>query len=370
MSRARAVVISIVSLLIILAIIVGIKGEQINFMIKSGESFQQPPTTVAMYDVGEQVWPRSLMAVGTLEAEQGLTLRAEISGRINAIHFEGGQQVNAGDVLVEQESGNEQAQLRAAKARLTLAESSLNRLIALRKQQSVSESAIDEARQQLESAKGDVDNLTTTLAKKRIVAPFSGRLGLKQVYLGQDLQAGTAVVSLQAVDSLKVNFNIPQKWLNQVKPGYIVNVTTRQGETVSGEVIATAAEIDPMTRNLTVQARIPNAEQSLLPGLAVDVEVELPNPQTVLAVPATAILFAPYGDTVFVVEDNNGQQVVRQQFVRLGESRGDYVAVEVGLQAGQRIVRAGGFKLFNGMPVVEGKNPEPALSLNPQPNDA
>ena len=372
MSRLAAFGVAVVLLIVVVGGIALIKGGQIGYMIEAGENFQQPPTAVSMTKVERQTWPRTLTAVGTLEADQGMMLKAEINGRISKVHFESGQNVKAGDVLVEQESGNEKAQLRAAEARLDLAKSTLKRLEALREQQSVSESAFDEARQQVASAEADVDNLKTTLAKKRIVAPFSGRLGLRQIYAGQDLQAGTQLVSIQAVDSLKVNFNVPQIWLNKIKPGYGVNVTTRTGETMRGEVVATAAEIDPLNRNLTIQARIPNKDKALIPGLAVDVEVELPDPQVVLAIPTSAILFATYGDTVFVVNpaENGGPSTVRQQFIRLGDRRGDFTAVEAGLEEGQTIVTSGGFKLFNGMAVTKSDKPEPDVSLNPQPNDA
>ena len=372
MSRAGAFLTTIAALVVIIVAILVIKGEQIAYMIDAGENYQQPPETVSAVNAEEQVWSRNLRAVGTVEAFQGLTLRSEISGRVSKIHFESGQMIKAGDVLVEQESGNEEAQLRAAKSRLTLASNNLKRLVSLREQQSVSQSALDEAEQQLESAKGDVDNLSTTLRKKRIVAPFDGRLGIRQVYTGQDLQAGTAIVSLQSIDKLRVNFNVPQQWLKEIEKGYTVSVDNRQGDEVSGEVFAIAAEIDQATRNLQVQAIIPNNNKIMLPGMSVDVQVELPNPNTVLAVPISAVLFAPYGDTVFVIEPaKKGEPAtVRQQFVRLGKTRGDYVAVEAGLEVGQRIVSAGAFKLFNGMKVVEGKLEQPEYKLDPQPSDA
>lgn len=372
MSRLVAFVLSVVAIILIVLVIVGIKGMQIGFMMQSGESYTQPPESVSVASVEAQSWPETLSAVGALAAWQGLVVSAEVSGRISAIHFESAQQVAAGDVLLEQESGNEKAQLRATLAKRNLARSTLQRLVALKQKQSVSQSALDEAAEQVESAEGDVENLQTTLAKKRIVAPFSGRLGIQQVYLGQDLQAGDAVVSLQSLDQLKVNFTLPQHWYGRIKPGYKVDVFTKQGVNVTGEVLATAAEIDSSTRNLHVQARIDNTEHALLPGMSVALQVELPNPSEVLAIPNTAVLYAPYGDTVFVVEkgENGGPDTVRQQFVRLGEARGDFVAVEAGLQAGQKVVSAGAFKLFNGMPVQATDKPEPERNLNPQPADS
>ena len=372
MSRRIAVLFSIVLLVVIIAVIGGIKFMQIGYMIDSGASFSQPPETVSTTQVELQTWPDSISAVGSLAAWQGLTVSAEVSGRISAIHFESGQQVQAGDVLVEQESGNEQAQLRVIQAQLSLAKSNLKRLIALRDKQSVSQSALDEAQQQVESAEGEVENLKITLSKKRIVAPFSGRLGIRKVYIGQDLQVGTELVTLQSIDQLRVNFRVPQQLLSKVQPGYEVIVGTVQGDRREGEILATAAEIDSSSRNLHVQAKISNPQHKLLPGMSVGLQVNLPTAQQVLAIPSTAVLYAPYGDTVFVVEagNNGGPDTVRQQFVKLGVTRGDFVAVEAGLEQGQRIVSAGAFKLFNGIPVVEGKNPEPIRSLNPQPTDS
>ena len=372
MPRWVAVVISIIMLGILIGGIIAVKGMQFAFMMDSGASFAQPPETVSVTDVEYQTWPENLTAVGALAAWQGLTVSAEISGRVSAIHFDSGDEVTAGQLLVEQESGTEQARLRAAKAKRELAKRNLTRLNALKQQQSVSQSNIDEAQQQLEAAESEVEDLQVTLAKKRIVAPFGGRLGIRQVYLGQDIQVSDPIVSLQSIDQLRVNFTLPQHWFDRIRPGYKVQVFTKQGVNASGNVLATAAEIDPSTRNLHVQAKIDNADHKLLPGMSVGLLVELPNPRDVLAIPNTAVLYAPYGDTVFIVEpgENGGPDTVRQQFVRLGEARGDFVAVEAGLEAGQRVVSAGAFKLFNGMAVKETDNPEPVRSLDPKPADS
>lgn len=372
MSKVASFVWVIVLLVVIIAVIVGIKAGQINFMIESGESYRPPPEAVSIVEVEQQRWSTSLSAVGSLAAWQGLQINAEVSGRVSAIHFESGDQVSAGDLLVEQASGNELAQLRAATARRDLAKSNLTRLVELVKKQSVSKSALDEAKQQVESAEGDVDNLETTLSKKQIIAPFSGRLGIRQIDLGQDLQVATPIVTLQSIDKLKVDFTLPQDWFSKVKPGYKVLVQTKQNGTVNGQITATAAEIDSSTRNLRLQAVIDNTAKTMLPGMSVGVIVELPETNDVLVIPSTAVLFAPYGDTVFVVEkpDNGGPSVVRQQFIRLGDTRGDYVSVEAGLEVGQTVVSAGAFKLFNGMAVVESSNPEPERSLTPNPSDS
>lgn len=369
MSRTRVVILSVALIIALVAIIGGIKAMQIGYMIDTGASFSQPPETVSVAVVEQQNWPNSITAVGSLEAWQGLTVSAEMSGRVSVISFESGERVKAGDLLIEQESGNEQAQLRAATSKLVLARSSLQRLQSLQKQQSVSQSAIDEALQQAESAESEVQNLQITLSKKKIFAPFDGLLGIRQVDIGQELQAGTEIVTLQSLDQLRVNFRVPQQWLHKVETGYTVMVGTTSSNLTKGEIIARAAEIDRASRNLHVQAKIGNPDQQFLPGMSVGIIVNLPDSSDVLVVPNTAVLYAPYGDTVFIVEAPQAGKpaTVRQQFVRLGQTRGDFVVIEAGLEAGQQVVSAGAFKLFNGMPVVVSKQPEPVRSLQPSP---
>jgi membrane fusion protein (multidrug efflux system) len=372
MSHRTAILFSIVLLLLIVLVIGGIKAMQIGYMMDSDASFAQPPETVSVSQVEMQTWPNNLPAVGSLEAWQGLTVTAEVDGRVGKINFESGQKVKAGDILIEQESGNVEAQLRSSIARLDLANNNLRRLFSLRDKQSVSQSALDEAAQLVDSAKAEVDDLRITLAKKHITAPFDGRLGIRKVYLGQDLLEGTELVTLQSIDQLRVNFRVPQQWANMIKPGYPVRVGTQQGDRVNGEVIAMAAEINAQSRNLHVQAKIDNSQHTLLPGMSVGLRITLPDSEQVKVIPNTAVLYAPYGDTVFVIE--KGQEgtpdTVRQQFVTLGTTRGDFVVVEEGLEVGQQIVSAGAFKLFNGMAVVQSDKPEPSRSLDPQPTDS
>ena len=372
MSRRAAILFSVILLFVIVLVIAGIKAMQIGYMKDSDASFTQSPETVSVSPVEMQTWPNHLLAVGSLEAWQGLTMAAEVDGRVAKINFESGQEVKAGDILLEQEAGNVNAQLRSAIARLNLAKSNLRRLLALRDKQSVSQSSIDEAAQLLDSAKADKDDLSITLAKTHITAPFDGRLGIRKVYFGQDLTLGTELVTLQSIDQLRVNFRVPQHWFSKIKTGYPVLVGTPQGIRVEGEIIAIAAEVNAQSRNLHVQAKIDNAQHQLLPGMSIGLRITLPDTEKVLVIPNTAVLYAPYGDTVFVIE--KGQQgkpdTVRQQFVKLGRSQGDFVSVEEGLTPEQEVVSAGAFKLFNGMAVVQGELPEPELSLAPQPTDS
>src|SRR5690606_2851144 len=289
---------------VILLLVGGIKAAQVMAMIESGESFVPPSESISTFTVENQSWPNVFSALGTVEADEGIVIGAEVSGRVQRIAFNSGEQVEVGTVLIELESGNEQAQLRAATARLKLAQSNYERLEQLREKNSISESELDTALQQRESAQADVEDLKTTLAKKVVRAPFSGRLGIRQVDLGKDLMVGAPIVSLQATDRVRVNFSVPQQWLVKMSKGQQVEVRIGDDSdhTVNGVVTAIGAEINTATRNAVVQSSLDNAGQLLIPGMAVETRVTLTDPLNVMAVPGTAILHAPFGDTVFVIE--------------------------------------------------------------------
>jgi membrane fusion protein (multidrug efflux system) len=279
-------------------------------------------------------------------------------------------------------------------------------MVQLRKKNTVSQNELDTALQQKESAKGDVDNLRTTVDKKVVRAPFDGRLGIRKVDLGQDLAVGTQIVSLQATNRVRVNFPVPQHWLVKMTKGLPVTVQLGDGSNnvVTGEVTAIGADINAATRNATVQSSLENVSNQFIPGMAVETRVTLSNPQKVLAVPTTAVIFAPFGDTVFVIEKDNGQAhpdkagddkikteqnkakqdkdaknqtaqtqqgglKARQQFVRLGKSRGDFIEIADGLKAGDQVVSAGAFKLTNGQSVVISKTAQPDFKAEPKPID-
>lgn len=369
----KSILIALVVLLVVIGVIAGIKGGQIGFMIDQGKKFVPPPESVTSAAVEMQNWPNSYSATGTVEADEGITVVAEVQGKVKRIAFKSGERVKAGDIILEQESGNEEAQLSAASARLRLATANFERLAELKTKNTISQSELDLARQQKESAQGDVDNLKTTLQKKVMRAPFDGRLGIRQVDLGQDLAVGAAIVSLQATNRVRVNFPVPQGWLSKMSKGLTVTVALGNGvaDKLSTQVTAIGAEINPTTRSATVQASLDNANNQLSPGMAVQVEVTLSDPRPLLAVPVTSIIFAPFGDTVYVIEagEKPGSLKARQQFVRLGQSRGDFIEVVEGLQAGQKVAAAGGFKLFNGQSVVESPNKPPEYKLDPKPSD-
>src|SRR5688572_22216261 len=374
MNNAKSIGIAVASLLGIVAIAAGIKFTQFAAMGQAQESTPPPSETVSTFTTEVQKWPNSYTAMGTVEASEGIVITAEVAGKVKEIRFKSGEQVKKGTVILVQESGNEQAQLSAAEARLRLAKSTHERLVELHKRNTVSQSDLDTAVQQMGSALGDVNDLKATLDKKLVRAPFDGRLGIRQVDLGEDLQVGGAIVSLQATNSVRVNFPVPQFWLVQMDRGLPVEVNVGDGSnsTISGEITAIGAEISAVTRNAIVQSYLQNENSLLIPGMAVETKVTLSDPQEVLAVPSTAIIYAPFGDTVFVIEadEKEGTYKARQQFVRLGKARGDFVEIVDGLKAGDVVASAGAFKLLNGQAVTVGTLPTPEFKLEPTPADS
>jgi membrane fusion protein, multidrug efflux system len=373
MNKIKAFFIALLLLILVFVVLAGVKGSQIAMMMASGEDFVPPPESVSVTAVTRQSWSNSFTAIGTVLADEGVVVSAEVSGKVKRIAFKNGAYVEAGTVLLEQESGNEQAQLRAAMARLTLTKQNYKRLVELRRDIIATQSELDTSKQQLDSAQADVDNLSLTLEKKVLRAPFSGRLGIRVVDIGADLQPGSEVVSLQASNRVKVNFPVPQHKLKAISIGLPVSVSLDQHSVVvQGEVTAIAPELNSVSRNAIVQSLLDNNDKALVPGMAVSVNVTLAEPSQVLAVPATALIYAPFGDTVFVVEKakQGAGLLARQQFVRIGASRGDYVEILEGINEGDEVVTSGAFKLFNGQSVIKTDSPAPQYSLNPTPTDA
>ncbi|MCJ7830271.1 MAG: efflux RND transporter periplasmic adaptor subunit, partial [Desulfobacterales bacterium] len=316
--------------------------------------------------------------VGSLVAVQGLTVSAELSGKIVKIAFEAGSKAKAGDVLIQQDTASESAQIRAAESAAALAKINFERSRKLLPQKVISQSDFDNAEAQYRQAVAQVDNLRAIIAKKTIRAPFAGSLGIRQVNLGQILNEGQPIVSLQALDPIYVNFLLPQQHLAQIQSGFTVQVTTDMlpGRVIEGAITAINPQVDAATRNIEFQATVKNPEEQLRPGMFVKVAVVLPVQDRVLAIPATAVLYAPYGDSAFIVEDKSDEKsgkatlVVRQQFLRLGEKRGDFIAVLSGLQEDQTVVSTGAFKLRNGQAVVVDNTLVPEFKLAPKPQDS
>jgi membrane fusion protein (multidrug efflux system) len=370
----KRIILTIVGLIVLIGILGGIKGLQISKMVAHGKKFVPPPTTVTTFEVHPESWEPLLTSVGSLEAVQGVMVTAELKGKVENIAFEPGAIVRAGDLLVQQDISSETAQLRASEAAVALAKITLKRTRKLLTEKTVSQSQYDNAEAQYKQTAAQVDNIRATIAKKTIRAPFAGRLGIRLINLGQTLNEGDAIVSLQSFNPIFVNFSLPQQQLAQIRPGLIVRMTTDAlpGRTIEGKITAINPAVDAATRNIRVQATAANPGEQLRPGMFVNVSVVLPAQEKVLPIPATAVLYAPYGDSVFIVKEKKSEKTgrpgkfVRQQFIRLGKKRGDFIAALSGLKEGETIVSTGVFKLRNGQAVVVNNSLAPEFKLNPK----
>ncbi len=365
-------------LILLVGLLGGIKLLQFQTMFAAGAAMTLPPEPVTTAAVRAEAWSPAIEAIGSLSAVQGVIVAAELDGKIVHVTFEPGTAVKAGDLLVQQDTSTEEAQLRAAEASVALAKISLNRAKELVAQATISQSELDSADAQFKQAVAQADNIRATIAKKTICAPFSGRLGIRLVNLGQSLKAGDPVVSLQALDPIFADFLLPQQRLQDLTRGLVVRVTSDTlppGRFIEGQITAINPDVDSATRNVRVQATLANPDERLHPGMYVNLRVVLPTTEHVLIIPATSVLYAPYGDSVFVVEDPKDAgpgaagKVVRQQVVRLGERRGDFVVVSSGLKAGETVVTTGAFKLRSGVAVTVDNRLAPDAQLAPQPGD-
>jgi membrane fusion protein (multidrug efflux system) len=378
MHMTKRIILTILSVLVMIGILGGIKGLQINRMMAIGSQSTPPPETVTTAVVRTESWESLITSVGSLKAVQGVMLTAELTGKVVRIAFEPGAKVKAGDLLLQQDISSEEAELRAAEAALAVAKLDLERSRKLLASKAVAKAKYDSDNAQYKQALARIDGIRATIRKKTIRAPFAGRLGIRLVDLGQILNEGEPIVSLQTIDPIFVNFSLPQQQLEQVKPGLKVRVATDAlpGQVIEGEITAISPEVDVATRNIKIQATVANHQERLRPGMFVKVTVVLPSREEVRAIPATAVLYAPYGDTVFVIHDkksekgNQAVKVVRQKIVQLGEKRGDFVAIVSGLDKGETVVSTGVFKLRNDQAVVVDNTLAPAFKLAPKPEDS
>jgi membrane fusion protein (multidrug efflux system) len=374
----KRIIYTMVGLIAVIGVLAGIKALQIGKMIAHGEQSVPPPLPVNTAVVHRESWQSLLTSVGSLEAVQGVMVTAELTGKVVRIGFEPGTMAQAGALLVQQDISSEKAQLRGAEAALDLAKVNLERLSKLLADGAIAQSQYDDAGAKFKEDAAQVDNIRAIIAKKTIRAPFAGRLGIRLVDLGQTLNEGDEIVSLQSLDPIFVNFLLPQQEVSQIQLGLRVQVTTDAlpGQTIEGKVTAINPQVDSSTRNIRVQATVANSQEHLRPGMFVKVALVLPVQDKVLAIPATAVLYAPHGDSVFVVEEKKSEKdgqsgkMVRQQFVRLGEKRGDFVSVVSGLQEGDTVVSTGAFKLRNGQAVVVDNTLAPDFKLTPNPEES
>ncbi|KXU35487.1 hypothetical protein AXK11_06295 [Cephaloticoccus primus] len=350
--------------------IVFVKVTQVRAVM--AQDFTPPPSAVVSTIAEEQDWEQTLQTIGTLSAVQGIMVETELEGKVVEIAFESGARVNAGDLLLRQDTSTERAQLADAEASAALARINYERAAGLRKQEANSRAEYDTARAALDSAEAQVAAIKAMIEKKTLRAPFAGRLGIRAVNFGQFVRGGQAVVPLFSLDPIYVDFSLPQQRLTALEVGQEVKISVDafEGERFEGRLTAINPQVDSATRNVQVQATLANPDGRLRPGMFAKAQVVMPKVARYVTLPTTAISFNSYGDAVFIVEpreDGAEGLVVRQQFVKVGPRRGSQVAILSGVKPGEQVVVGGLTKLQNRSPVVinntvqPSSNPEPAL---------
>lgn len=378
---------TIVGIFVVIGTLTALKGAQIGMLIGFGKQAEKdgpPPEAVSTAVAEEQAWEGTLSAVGSIASTKGVALAADAPGVVTRIHFDSGATVKQGQVLVEIDANVERAQLASAIARKELATTTIARTRALASKGAISQAQLDADEAALRTATTDVEGLQAQIAKKTIRAPFAGKLGIRSVNLGQYLQPGTPVTVLETIDALHVDFSLPQEQLARVAVGQPVRVTLEgtAASPLAGTIAAVDPTVDATTRTIKLRADVAAKTDALRPGMFVRVEVILPEKTKSVIVPATAVVHAPYGDSVFVVEprksdapgvattpDGKPVKVARQQFVRIGDARGDFASVLEGVKPSEEIVSAGAFKLRNNAPVVVDNTKQPAPKLDPHPEN-
>jgi membrane fusion protein (multidrug efflux system) len=353
-----------------------VKYKQIQTAVAQASSFQPPPEAVTTVVAKHERWPTTLGAIGTVEAVHGVTVSADLPGIVDSITFDSGRMVREGEVLVQLDTRQERAQLAAAEAQRDLTRLNMDRMRGLRQEGIIAQADDDRALAENKQAEARVGEIRATIDRKTIRAPFTGLLGIRQVNRGQYVQGGSPVVPLQSLDPIYVNFAVPQQAVSQLRTGGAVRFTLEgvANAEFTGRITAVDSVVDEATRNVQVQATLANPEGKLRPGMFVQAQVVLGAQQDVVSLPASAINYAPYGDSVFVVAQLDGQggakyEGVRQQFVKLGSARGDQVAVVSGVNAGDSVVTSGVFKLRNGAAVRVNNTVVPGNDPAPKPED-
>ncbi len=374
---ARRMILMLTVTAAVLAVLGFVKFQQFQAAASQAAGFQPPPEAVTTIVAQPEEWPDTLAVIGTTAAVQGVTVSADLPGLVAAISFESGRAVRQGDVLVELDTREEQAQLTAAEAQRELARLNFERMQALVVDGAIARADYDRAAAEQKSSDARVGEIRAVIARKTIRAPFSGVLGIRQVNLGQYLSGGNPVVPLQSLHPIYVNFGVPQQETARVRVGRRVRITTDDpsGVEFTGRVTAVDSVVSQETRNVQVQATVPNPDGKLRPGMFVQTAIVTGATRSNVSLPASAISYAPFGDSVFIVADMKGPggqayRGARQQFVKLGPSRGDRVAVLSGVNAGDEIVTSGTFKLRNGAAVHVNNSVQPANSASPKPGDS
>src|SRR5258706_1400988 len=373
----KRMIVMLVVTLTIVAALGFVKFKQIESAIAKGAAYQPHHEAVTTIVATGEEWPATLRAIGTVAAVRGVTVSADLPGVVDWIAFESGLPVREGDVLAVLDTRQERAQLAAAEAQRDLARVNFDRMEGLLNERVVSRAEFDRATADERQGKARVGEITAMIERKTIRAPFAGVLGIRHVNLGQYLSGGDALVTLQTLNPVYVNFGVPQQAMAQVRAGRAVRVTTDDRDKVdlAGRITAIDSVVDESTRNVQAQATLANVAGRLRPGMFVQTEVTVGSPSAVIALPASAISYTPYGNSVFVVSDLKDQRGkiyrgVRQQFVKLGASRGDQIAVVSGVKAGDEVVTSGVFKLRNGAAVHINNSVRPGNNPAPKPENS
>jgi membrane fusion protein, multidrug efflux system len=368
-------------MLVLVALAIGglgfFKFKQFQGGMAAAANFAPPPTAVTTVKVKPEKWPSTFDVIGTMAAVQGVTVSADLPGTVDKIHFESGKWVKQGDILVELDTRQERAQLANLEAARDLAHINFGRIEQLVKQGVFAKSDYDAAISTQKVSDAQVEEIKATIDRKTIRAPFSGVLGIRQINLGQYLSAGSAIVALESLDPIYVNFGVPQQDAGQIKLGSTVRVTNQAAKEriYTGKVTAFDSVVNESTRNVQVQATLSNLGGKLHSGMFVQVGISTGADRQVISVPATAINYAPYGDSVYIVADmkdpkGNTYRGVKQQFVKIAGSRGDQVAIISGLNSGDEVVSSGVFRLRNGAAIEINNKVQPTNNPAPKPEDS
>jgi membrane fusion protein, multidrug efflux system len=345
-------------------------------LAKSG-AFAPPPTAVTTTITAKSPWQPTLDTIGTVVAINGVTISTDLAGIVSKIAFDSGSEVKAGDLLLQLNTDQEQAQLSQAEAQRDWTQITLTRNQDLLAKRTVSQSDYDSAVAQFHQAQATVDQNKAVIARKTLRAPFAGIVGIRQVNLGQYLNTGDPVVTLQSFDPIYVNFSLPQQDLSQIKVDQTVEIVLdAYGDKVfTGKITAINSLVDQNSRNVQIQATLPNSDTKLRPGMYAKVKIVMPDVQEVIAIPSSSIHYAPYGNSVFVVSDLKSQdgktyKGVTEKFVKLGQSKGDVTAVVSGVDPGEEIVTSGVFRLRSGGAVIVNNKTKPGSDIAPNPADS
>ena len=376
-STTKRMIWMIVGTLALIAVIVGVK---VLLVVRMIHSMPKPgPVTVSTVKASEQDWQPALNAVGSLRAANGADLAAEVAGLVTEVNLRSGQEVKKGQLLVQLRDGDEVAQLQQLQANAELSKITLERARKQLAAQAISQADFDTAQADFKARQAAVTQQQVVIAKKQLRAPFDGRAGIITISPGDYLAAGTTVVTVQQLDPLYVDFNVPQGELGRLKVGQPVKLTldAYAGRSFSGKLSAINPKVDASTRNVQVEATVPNHDQTLTPGMFAKVSVDVGQQRRQLTLPQAAIVYNPYGDTVYVVQPSKGKDdkgkpnppTVKQAFVTTGDSRGDQVAILKGVSTGTEVVTSGQLKLKNGSVVAVANRVQPTNDASPVPVD-